>query len=314
MKIYQLLILLVIFLSCKKHTDLNTISMANTTKNFAYEPIYRLKITSSLSYNIKINGVTTATKNQNAGSARWFLINNCIPASGEQNIEITLLPRMSTKGTEHLTTIDEKDDFTLEVEKTSWKDGSLVEPTVIYSYELAKDAKNKKKHLHKAIFKADVPYQLIDWRDGKDLTKMDSTKLKDEVLKSYKNIKSTYANQKGEQYIKLIEKGIFNLAQGAYLNPKGYEDLKKDEIDFINEEPTPLENLENYILEISGNGRLVSLRRVDGYNAGEGVLRRRFKESGQELVYIDDITFYIPNNSDSLEVIIYQNLEKPYLP
>lgn len=310
MKILSFLCFILIF-SCGKNTAQNKYR----TKNFAYEPIYRLKITSSLSYNIKINGVTTATKNQNAGDVRWFLINNCIPASGEQNIEITLLPRMGNKGTEHLATIDEKDEFTFEVEKTSWKDGGLVEPSVIYTYKLNEGAAvNKKVYLHKGNFKAEVPYQLIDWRDGKDLSKMDSVKLKEEVLKSYKKIKSTYENQQGEQYIKLIEKGIFNLAQGAYLKPKGYEDLKKDEIDFINEEPTPLENLDNYTLEITGDGKLISLRRIDGYNAGEGVLRRRFIESGRELVYIDDISFYIPKNSDSLEVIIYQNLEKPYLP
>ena len=253
--------MLLVSLSIGKNNSQNI----DTVKKYANEPIYRLKIASSLSYNIKINGVTTATKNQNAGDVRWFLINNCIPASGEQDIEITLLPRMSNKGNEYLPTIDEKDEFTLEVEKTSWKDGGLVEPSIIYTYELNEGvAVNKKVYLHKGNFKAEVPYQLIDWRDGKDLSKMDSVKLKEEVLKSYKKIKSNYENQQGDQYIKLIEKGIFNLAQGAYLKPKGFEDLKKNESDFINEEPTPLENLDNYTLEISGNGKLVSLRRIDG--------------------------------------------------
>lgn len=87
------LIVLVFILSFNK----NTAQDKHTTINFNYEPIYRLKIATSLSYNIKINGVTTATKNQNAGDTRWFLINNCIPTSGEQNIEITLLPRMSNR-------------------------------------------------------------------------------------------------------------------------------------------------------------------------------------------------------------------------
>jgi len=38
------------------------------------------------------------------------------------------------------------------------------------------------------------------------------------------------------------------------------------------------------------------------------------KKNGQETVHIDDIVFYIPKNSDSLEVIVYQNLVKPYFP
>ena len=138
--------------------------------------------------------------------------------------------------------------------------------------------------------------------------------LAEDVLKLYGKIKSHYENQQGEDYIRLVEKGMFNIAQGGYLKPNEYETLKKDELDFINEEPTPLENLENYSLEISSDGKLVSLKRTDGYNTGEGVLRRKFIESGQEKVYIDDLNFYMPQNSNSLGVIVYQNLEKPYNP
>lgn len=318
MKICQLLILMVLLLSCEKNkinTDLNTTMVTNTTKNYNYEPIYRLKITSSLSYNIKINGVTTATKNQNAGDERWFLINNCIPASGEQNIEITLLPRMSANGTEHLETIDEKDEFTLEVEKTSWKDGSLVEPSIVYTFVLNEGAAvNKKVYLHKGTFKAEVPYQLIDWRDGKDLSKMDSLKLKEELLKSYEKIKSSFENQQGQQFVKSVEKGMFNLAQGAYLKTVEFENLKEDKQSFINKQKRELESFSFNKLDISGDGKLVSLRRIDGYNGGEGVLRRKYKKNGQETVHIDDIMFYIPKNNDSLEVVVYQNLVKPYYP
>lgn len=318
MKICQLLIFIVLILSCEKNkinTDLNTTMVTNTTKNYSYEPIYRLKIRSSLSYNIKINGITTATKNQNAGDTRWFLINNCIPASGEQNIEITLLPRMSNKGTEHLETIDEKDEFTLEVEKTSWKDGGLVEPSIVYTFILNEGAAvNKTVYLHKGTFKADIPYQLVDWRDGKDLSKIDSLKLKEQLLKSYEKIKSSFENQQGQHFVKLVEKGMFNLAQGAYLKTVEFENLKEDKQSFINKQKRELENFSFYKMDLSGDGKLVSFRRGDGYNSGEGVLRRKYKKNGQETVHIDDIVFYIPKNSDSLEVVVYQNLVKPYFP
>lgn len=305
------LIVLVFILSFNK----NTVQDKHSTINFNYEPIYRLKITSSLSYNIKINGVTTATKNQNAGDTRWFLINNCIPASGEQNIEITLLPRMSNKGTDHLEIIDEKDEFALEVEKTSWKDGSLVEPSIVYTFVLNEGAAvNKTVYLHKDTFKADIPYQLVDWRDGKDLSKIDSLKLKEQLLKSYEKIKSSFENQEGQQFVKLVEKGMFNLAQGAYLKTVEFENLKEDKQSFINKQKRELESFSFYKMDLSGDGKLVSFRRGDGYNSGEGVLRRKYKKNGQETVHIDDIVFYIPKNSDSLEVIVYQNLVKPYFP
>ena len=179
---------------------------------------------------MKINGITTATKNQNAGGVRWFLINNCIPKSGQQDIEVTILPQMNSDGLKHMEFIGNDKSFELEVERTSWKNGSLSEPRVIYKHELPEgDYSQKKIYRTKSIFKAEVPYQLIDWKNGKDLKKIDSVMLAEDVLKLYGKIKSHYENQQGEDYIRLVEKGMFNIAQGGYLKPNEYETLKKDE-------------------------------------------------------------------------------------
>lgn len=316
MKIY-LIIVLFTFIACnkKENTNQNTSKMTNTIKTFENEPIYRLKIVSSISYVIKINGVTVASKNQNAGDTRWFLINNSIPTSGNQNIEITLRPSMNNEGTKHLELIKDNSMFELDVELTSWVNGSLKEPSSVFSYKpSSSEISNKKNYSHKDTFNANVPYQLVDWRKGKDLRKMDIDQLQNEVLNSYKKAKTFYENQKGNDYLNLIEKGIFNLAQGGYLTTSKFEALKKEEANFVNEEPTPLEPIEYYVMEISGDGKLVSLRRNDGYNSGEGVLRRRFFDQGQEKIYVDDIAFYMPEGKDSLEVVVYQNLEKSFLP
>lgn len=318
MKIVYTLILMS-FLCCAKKTKLesifNTTIMTNTTKNFAYEPIYRLKVSSSLSYIVKINGLTVGTKNQNAGNDRWFIVNNTLPKSGDQHIEIILLPQINASGTAHMTKITDEDFFELEIENTSWENGGMKDPKIVYSYKLPDEiAANKNIYIHNAVFNAEVPYQLEDWREGKDLNKIDSVELKNKVLDYYNQLKNYYENQQGEKFLKEIEKGIYNLAQGAYMKPDEFTKLIKEEVSFINEEPTPLENIENYKLEISGNGRIVSLKRIDGYNTGEGVLRRVFTDNGQKFVYVDDISFYIPKGKESLEVIHYQNLEKPFLP
>ena len=77
---------------------------------------------------MKINGITTATKNQNAGGVRWFLINNCIPKSGQQDIEVIISSQMNSDGLKHMEFIGNDKSFELEVERTSWKNGNLSEP------------------------------------------------------------------------------------------------------------------------------------------------------------------------------------------
>lgn len=291
-------------------------SMSRQIKQYENQPIYRLKIASSLSYIITINGITTATKNQNAGDDRWFLINNCIPVSGKQDIEVTILPKMNEKGTQHIPFLENNDFFELEIELTNLGK----EPKVVYEYKLPQiNTANKSSYKFKDSFKAIIPYQLTNWKIGKDLTNIDSTWLKKEVLESYKTLKSYFEHQQGKQFVRLVDNGMYNIAQSAYLDQLEYETMKTGKVNFINEEPSVLEELDNYELIISANGKLVSLRRNDGYNLGEGVLRRKYITNGQEMVHIDDVVFYAPQASSSetfpkLEVIMYQNLEKPFNP
>lgn len=315
MKIYiSFLFLLMTIQSCGQNK-------AGEMKKFDSEPIYRLQVTSSLSYVIKINGITTAIKNQNAGNTRWFLVNNCIPASGEQELEIDIRPGMTGDGSAHKKFMGNNNTFKIKLERTSGESGRLEEPEVVFEYELPEgDYSGRETFVHQATFEAEVPYQLVDWRKGKTFNDEDSTILKKAVFEFYKNLKHHYQHRAGEEYVNLIEKGMHNLAQGAYYDNNAFDKLKENKIDFINRKPRTLEDLDNFRLEISGNGKLVSLRRTDGYNRGEGVLRRKYTKNGQERVHVDDIWLYAPrgNGSDDgfekLEVIAYQNLVKPYFP
>lgn len=286
-------------------------------------PIYRLKVTSSLSYTIRVNGITTASKNQNAGNTRWFLINNCIPASGSQELEITIRPAMTDDGMNHevaLGNIGDDHVFNVEIERMVGSEGAGGS-AVIYQYQLPEGNYSRREaFVHKATFEADVPYRLEDWRKGKTFDTTDSVMLKAKVVEFYQKLKHYYEHRNGAEYVKLIEKGMYNLAQGAYFGDDALDRLKQSKIDFINKQPRILMDLDSYQLEISGNGKLVSLRRTDGYNRGEGVLRRKYTKNGRETVHVDDVWLYAPRGTDStddsemFEIIVYQNLVKPYLP
>ncbi|MFV0540685.1 MAG: hypothetical protein ACK5MZ_05535, partial [Aestuariibaculum sp.] len=73
-----------------------------------------------------------------------------------------------------------------------------------------------------------------------------------------------------------------------------------------------LEPITNYKLYISKNKKLISLRRFDGFNKGEGVLRRQFKKNGKLLVKIEDVVFFKPKDSYDIQVCCYMNFTKGY--
>src|SRR5690606_9483406 len=92
-------------------------------------------------------------------------------------------------------------EFELTIEKTAWKDGSLEEPEVIYSYRLPEaDYSNKKSIVHSDGFMAEVPYRLIDWRAGANFNQKDSVALKTKALKVYEELISHYENQHGKDF------------------------------------------------------------------------------------------------------------------
>lgn len=106
---------------------------------------------------------------------------------------------------------------------------------------------------------------------------------------------------------------MFNLYQASYFDPKTGAEYLKAIVDFVNEEPTKLEPIENYKLIICGGGKLVGLKRIDGYNRNEGVIRRVYTNRVEE-VQIDDILLYQPEEKGDLEVIWYMNFVKPAKP
>ncbi|MDF2833790.1 MAG: hypothetical protein K0Q82_2896 [Chryseobacterium indoltheticum] len=111
----------------------------------------------------------------------------------------------------------------------------------------------------------------------------------------------------------LLGDGLFNLYQSSYLDKEEVQKHINHRISFINEKPRKLSEIENYNLEIFGDGKLASLIRIDGFNKNEGVIRRYYNKGNQKMVQVDDIIFYIPKNSvkeNDLQVIWHRNIVK----
>lgn len=119
----------------KKENSMNIEERMNFIKNnikkFDYEPLYRLKISTSLNYEIRLNDLSVAKKfNENNGTI-WYPINSAILKSGPQNIQIQIKPSYIDENNQR-EFLNNESSFTLEVEQTSWdKDGSLEEGFVV---------------------------------------------------------------------------------------------------------------------------------------------------------------------------------------
>lgn len=283
--------------------------MTNTIVKYDVEPLFYLKIDTNLGYEIFINGFPIS-RNSFVIGQYTVPINNYIVHSGSQEIEINIYPSYNEDGSQESSLGEGY--FNVRVEKTEWRGNVLKEPTKIFFYELKGDYFDKTEKIVYDSFKADVPYKLLDFDNLETFREKDSLILSNRLIKKYNNLKQSFENQEGGKYVSMIQKGLLNACQGNYFTQKKADEMFASKQDFIDKKERELEPITNYKLYFSKDKKLISLRRSDGFNMGEGVLRRKFQKNGKALVKIEDVVFCKPVNSDDIQVCWYMNFTKGY--
>lgn len=126
MKFFLRLFALCFFLSTygqKEWAPIPNFDLRNEIKNlqkFEEEPVYQIHIESPYSFTIFINGIPIANKYTALPSEFIAEINNCIPNSGKQSIEIEIYPRYINPTTQK-EFLEEDIPFKLRIERTYWK-------------------------------------------------------------------------------------------------------------------------------------------------------------------------------------------------
>jgi hypothetical protein len=282
-------------------------------QKYDYEPLYQIRISSSFCYEIRLNDIVVIRKNNDYMNHNIANLNASISESGVQNLNIKIYPRFSNGEK-----LENDQEFTLKIEKTSWENGSLTDPKEILVYEVPKfDSNNNEIDLSKfkvfsdeKTFEAEIPYKLKDWTKGIVFNEKDSLSIMPELLSAYKELKKYHENQNGEEYMNSLKDGYFNIYQANYFTKEEAQNKFNIKKKLIDKKKRILAPIENYYIEFSGKGKLVSLKRNDGHNKGEGVLRRYYKKNGIEKVSVDDILFYKPNKRAGFKVIWYSGLVK----
>jgi hypothetical protein len=285
-------------------------------QKFDDEAIYQIRVETLYCYEIRVNDIVILRKFNDYMNSNVANVNPAILKSGLQNVEFKIFPQFINKN-EQAETLDSNRNFNLKIEKTQWYNGSLKEPELINSYNLEEqfmedmNLNELNSYQSQITFEAKVPYRLINWEEGLKFEQKDSIQLIKEILPIYEKLKIFEENQKGQEFTSILKKGYFNLYQASYFINEEAQLHFNSKKEFISKKPRTLAPIENFYIEFSGNGRLVSLKRFDGFNKGEGVLRRYYKKNGQETVSVDDILLYKPTGSDYFEVIWYNGLIKP---
>ena len=284
------------------------VSDFNRLKQYDQEPIYQMEVNSeSFGYQVLVNDVTIYTHSGRYGGAITLFITAAIMQSGSQSLTVRLMPRPGQAK------LADSKDFKIDITRTSWRKGGggMTQPVPVATYSLPdlNDGKqlqfkgNDQLFSHTLNFEATVPYKLAGWANSQPLR--NDARLKEELIAAYTRMIHACQKKDGAAFMATFDEADMLVYQASYLRPAEAKQKRAEWIAFVNSGEHPIAPLENYEVELAGNGRLAHLRRTDGDNRGEGVIRFPYRQMNPDRVMIYDVYFHKPVGSDRLEAIWY---------
>ncbi len=148
---------------------------------------------------------------------------------------------------------------------------------------------------------SDISFELEGWKNSENLKSLDPEQLKEEVVAYYERLREDLNKGNVDSYMALLEDFYHETDVAEYLSMSESELQKKEiRVELLQETKGKMQDLENYRLAIYGNGKLVTLERIDEKNKGEPVLRAT-EENGTETFYY--VYLHKPNGKEGLKII-----------
>lgn len=281
---------------------------------FKNEPLYQIDIQSFFNFKIIINGCPVYSNYDKTPVAARININPSILKAGKQKIEIELYPGYDKDGIQKHS-LENGENFILKIEKTGWdKDKSLIEPKeilVFKSNEQSADFSKLAEYKTSLNFEASVPYILQGWENGEDLSQLDQKDLELKVVNFYNTIASAlkekdydylntqFLNADSEWYqAEYFSKDIMTKFQ-TVKGRKGKSVTSGTEVSSQSIYP-----IENYIMKLYANNKMVRLEPKEGSHKGESLLRDTITDkNGMSRTSFIDMLLYIPKGAKALQII-----------
>ncbi len=239
-------------------------------------------------FEIRINDIPVFSYEVRGQTGTELPINNLIPESGLQTVNIRILPL------EDGDFLDKNADFSFSILLYDVSDGFIFKKK-FEKYKSAPVTSDIPSIVMEETFEAEVPYKLDAWQHSKDLRKVEN--LKEKVLKVYNHLYELLKNKNYEAFRKIIYQREYNAAISMHLSKEASADrvegLIKDcengyEIDTIPED---------VFLIFEANGKMVKLVDIDGDPA------IFFFNEEEEMMMGLEIHLHMKKGCDVLEVI-----------
>jgi hypothetical protein len=285
-----------------------------TLKKYDTQPLYKVTISSNQHCKIVINNIPFFVKNNKEQDEINFFINSAILNAGKQEVKIILFTEDNGSGAQP-NNLGNEALLNFKIVETAWVNGILSKPKEIINYELTSttegvDFDTLQQYQKVVNFDAMVPYTCKGWLESADLNKEDKTLLKEALIKQYNISKRYLESKEGEKFSNELINAERFVYQANYFSLEEALGKRKKWIDFINS-GVVLDAIEDCDMEISENGKLVSLRRTDKLHRGEGVLRIKYTNNiGQQRTIVYDVLFHKPQNTSELQIIWFNMLDK----
>ncbi|WP_108867133.1 hypothetical protein [Aquimarina aquimarini] len=293
MKKYVLKILIVNFIllqiSCKTKNK-NDINLEKTQNN----PEYYLGYKYPIPYEILINDIVV-DKNLEGGKNGAENLNQYILKNGEQKVEIKVLHPFIEKGG-----LLSSQDLSILKAKVYLIEGEEEDMTLIKELNFKEIEKKVPLINQEWSFKATLPFQLIGWGKSKDLKSFEEDELKELVVKKFTVLRELLNTGKTRDFM-----GELEFRNNEFFIANFFTNSEKNDY-LINLEETFKEHkdkmlpLEDFKLRILGNGRAVTLERINKHT-GQGVLVA--EDKSKNILYLNYIILHIPLGKEELEIL-----------
>lgn len=281
----------------KKETmqEKNNLSELYTkVKSYKEQPEYWIFIHSNnCSYTATINDMPIYTDfNEGDMKSLSFPLNPLLPNTGAYVLKLALLPKQDENF--NLDSKIEKDSkIQVKITRSADKQEKIILDQTVSIHE------DGLPYIEKTFnFNIDVPYSLVGWSKSVDLKDEDGEKLKKEVVAFYQKMMNLYEKKQTAEISNLYYARQLENAQALYSSKK--EDSDKL-VAKLNQDVNHVQEfkLEDYKLQLYGDGKVVGLIRTDGEFLGKSA----FLGLTDEDFYIYSLLLHRPKPGASLEVI-----------
>lgn len=291
-------------------------SYEKSVKHFPNEPIYYIYVDhEQCFFDILVNDIPAFRYFEDGGIMSSVILNNYISRSGKQKMTYRLYPQTQRERGEGFKVLTPYTRFNLTLYSRDNADSVTSFDNQVqlleHTYQKKADGKTfiaagETYYEYTIEFDATVPYRNIhNLENAQDLRKMDKKILEKKTVDAYNYLRDIIADKKKDEYFSLVFKSDLRYVQSNYYSKAELKETAAEDLFYFNTPSFKLEPVENYMMKIYGDGKLVCLEhtsndlRLKGrsslwgkYNAEEGGVRVRFLK----------ILLYMPKGKDTFEI------------